>query len=82
MNHQTRTEEPSYSLKTLQALLDGATYGSADAHGTVSLLLADAIGCTRASLIFVNQTGLYVRLEDGSLYNEVPPSCVLHAEVI
>lgn len=82
MSQRTRTEEPSYSLKTLQALLDGATYGRADAHGTVRLLLADNIGCTRARLIFVSDTGLSARCEDGRFYHDVPPSCVLHAEVV
>ena len=82
MNH-TRTEEPSYSLKTLRALLDGATYGRANAHGSVQILLADRFGCTRARLTFISPDGaLYARDDNGALRRNIPLSHVLHAEVV
>lgn len=80
MNH-TSAEEPRYSIRTLQALHYGATYGSAT-HHTVRLLITDADFPTEASVLSVGADGISIQTDDGIIKNGIRPARILHAEVV
>lgn len=78
---KTYTEEPRYSIQTLQALYFGATYGS-DHRGTVRLLIEDTYFATEASILSVGADGLLVRAYDGTIRDDIQLTRILHAEVV
>lgn len=83
MNQQIRTEEPRYTIKTLQALYYGATYGCITANGILRITFSESIcDVYEGKVLSIGPAGLFARTDDGSLVSDVKPVQILHAEVI
>jgi hypothetical protein len=80
-NHPER--EPRYSLKTLQALYDGATNGRLLGWGELRLTITDEDHHTyTARVLSIGSARLTVQDDDGTVHWDVKPSWVEHAEVV
>lgn len=76
-------QEPRYTLKTLQALYYGATYGRITAHGILRITFTDSVCDVHAgNVLSIGPAGVFARTDDGSLKSHVMPARILHAEVI
>ena len=72
-----------YSLKTLQAMYDGAVSGRVSAHGALRVTITDEDHHTyTARVISVGYSRLTVRLDDGTVRTEIRPAWVGYAEVV
>lgn len=76
------TEEPRYSIRTLQALYNGATHGDPATQGTVRLLIEGADFPTEASVLSVGLNDLSVLSDDGTVKSGIKLTRILHAEVV
>ena len=74
---------PRYSLKTLQALYDGATNGRLLGWGELRLTFTDEDHHTfTGRVLSVSHARLTVQADDGTVHWDVKPSWVEHAEVV
>lgn len=79
-NHEPG-RELRYSLKTLHALYDGSTDGSASARGELRLTITTDHHTYTASILSIG-TRLTVQEDNGTVHRDVKPSWVTHAEVV
>jgi hypothetical protein len=79
-----QAERPRYTLKTLQALYDGARHGRDHARGKLRITLNN--GATPfaygGEVLLVNDGRIFVKTDDGTVVSDVKPDSILHAEVI
>jgi hypothetical protein len=76
------TEDDRYSLKTLRALLYGATYGGVSSHGTLHITFTDDEGVREGNILAAGPSGIVIRTPDGALRSDISSACIVHAEVI
>lgn len=83
MNMLLDTEDTRYSLKTLQALHYGATYGGCTAHGALRVTFTEGSWDIHSgSVLSIGPAGVSARDDDGTLRTDIKPGRILHAEVV